>query len=999
MAAIFSRFTMKRPFKVIVSIITLWSFLFSTSLGGLSITAKSAIVDKAWAATQSLEDFSGQPKDWSGSWSSETDLDSFYIPFNLGQVKKRVAGTNGKAIIHILDAHCDYSAQNAVASLISYINANYGTDIVFLEGGGGEYDLSIFTKIRDTDTRLKISDYFVKSGRVNGAEFFAINNPGTVKLVGAEDEELYFKNLGYYRASLAYKEDAERLIDKLSSEAAKLKTKIYPPELAELDLNNEQFRDGKIELKTHITFLHNKALLYNIDLTDYADLRKLVSLLDEERGIDFKEANRERDALIDKLNSSLSRKEMERLASKVLELKGSKIESEEFYSYLFARARFASIDFSTLPNLVKYSEYIKRYELIDKSRLMDQVQNLEDLLFQRAASDDYARQLYKLDKNISLIRALFNISLTKKDFDHYSDSSEEFTVGNFVEFFNSSGARYGLPGLTQTDDLMRLDGYRSEMEKFYKCSLERDEAFLKNIESELAKDGEGSAILFTGGFHADNVFDLLKDRGYSYIEIMPNFIKSEDCPYMELLMGQKSDTQTFLNKAVSYNPSNSSIAIHTLFSKVTDLRDRNSAELEIEALRKVLRGENFNIKTPHSFVVISRDSPLQGARATFDAGYPDLMLFASVFDASPDNARIDAELTDADNMGFDNKTGDEEIPPQGPADRDRGRRPPRIMTTVRVAEGRVAVGSIDEQGNPVYDEGNTVGAGQTRSMAGAKGTEAVPTLSTMVNANGQTVIEVPGLGKSVKGADNWGGWTEMMMTSDRDAMASLNPELFAAAPVMINIPYSELMSGQLSQTFFGRISAARSCLNGMVGAFRIQNVTFNVFHDTKEGRDKLIQEIDAFAAKNGIDQASRSARIVTFAYQNRQDKPDERLSANSYAVYMAGEPGDTVAPVITCGVTGLAILNYFMLRQKQARQPGAVSVLDINNAVAPIARGIATLSGSSTYEAVLESIATRDPAGALQLLASGSILVKIKPIDGKEIIALHEAEIAVGRSL
>ncbi|MFN3077713.1 MAG: hypothetical protein ABT940_12715, partial [Alphaproteobacteria bacterium] len=52
----------------------------------------------------------------------------------------------------------------------------------------------------------------VKEGLVNGAEYYAVNNPGKVNLWGVEDEGLYLKNLKVYKESAGYKAKAEKYI-------------------------------------------------------------------------------------------------------------------------------------------------------------------------------------------------------------------------------------------------------------------------------------------------------------------------------------------------------------------------------------------------------------------------------------------------------------------------------------------------------------------------------------------------------------------------------------------------------------------------------------------------------------------------------------------------------------------------------------------------------------------------------------------------------------------
>ncbi|MCX5713224.1 MAG: hypothetical protein NT033_00080, partial [Candidatus Omnitrophica bacterium] len=104
-------------------------------------------------------------------------IGSIATPPSLGEIISSSKGTNDKTVIHIRDAHCDYSAQNSISGLIGHFRDKYGINLVALEGGAGNYDLSVFTDIKDANVRERTADYFVKNGEVNGAEFYAINNP------------------------------------------------------------------------------------------------------------------------------------------------------------------------------------------------------------------------------------------------------------------------------------------------------------------------------------------------------------------------------------------------------------------------------------------------------------------------------------------------------------------------------------------------------------------------------------------------------------------------------------------------------------------------------------------------------------------------------------------------------------------------------------------------------------------------------------------------------
>jgi hypothetical protein len=173
------------------------------------------------------------------------DVDTFTIPDHLGEVKLRHRGDPGRIVLHVQDAHCNYFAQHKIYDILDYFCMEYGIDLVNLEGGIGEYNLDIFTSILNPEVRKKVSDRFVNTGEVNGAEFFAINNTDKVKLWGIEDKNLYLENLKVYRDSLIHKKEVEKYLKELTHILNNLKRHIYSSELLKIDIVYNSYQQGK----------------------------------------------------------------------------------------------------------------------------------------------------------------------------------------------------------------------------------------------------------------------------------------------------------------------------------------------------------------------------------------------------------------------------------------------------------------------------------------------------------------------------------------------------------------------------------------------------------------------------------------------------------------------------------------------------------------------------------------------------------------------------------
>ena len=537
----------KGPLKVMVCLVTLWSFLFN-------IVFTDILFDnKAWAAKEPLEPTRAGSMGPGGTGSSfkELNVETFRLPEYLGMVRdswsssaviarrsgattkqslddKEIASVapsglprNDRVVIHIQDAHCNYAAQHKIADIVGYLHKEYGIESVNLEGGAGNYDLSIFAKIQDKNVREQVSDYFVKEGLVGGAEYFASNNTGKVVLHGLEDPKLYMANLNTYRESLKNKDEIDRALKSLSLTLNSLKPNIYSPSLLEFDMKYSAYKANNLEFKDYLSYLVSKARERAVDMSGFKNIILLNQSLALESGIDFKRANTERERLIDALQKNLSQKELEELVTKTVEYRAERLSQKDFYSYLTKKARSVGEDLALYPDLQKFIVYISTYDAIEKSAIMDEVSSLEELVKVSLYENDIQKTLSGLSKDLTLLKNIFNISITKDDYSYYVKKRTDFDIRHYMDFIKKEAPKYKIsPNFN--GDLASLDKYRSQIEKFYDYSFERDEVFVKNISSSIVHRSSSivkektmndkrstmnanAAIVITGGFHSENL--------------------------------------------------------------------------------------------------------------------------------------------------------------------------------------------------------------------------------------------------------------------------------------------------------------------------------------------------------------------------------------------------------------------------------------------------------------------------------------------------------------
>ncbi len=483
---------------------------------------------------------------------SRLDVETFTLPPHLGSVKFSGKGSSDRIVIHIQDAHADYYAQQKISGIIDYLNKEYGIRMVNLEGGTGDYDLAIFTSISGDAIRREVADYFVKTGEINGAEFYAINNPDRVVLWGVENKELYLANLKVYRDSLKYKTEVDGYLAELTHVLDNLKRHIYTPELLRMDNAYNSYKSAGMDFREYLEFLIKEAKDSAVLIRNYPNIYLLSQAMALEDKVDFKKANMERNTLVDELKKQLSQKELRELVEKSVNFKTKKISRKVFYDYLLKKAGELNLDVARFPALSNYIVYVTIYESVDRGRVMGELDSFEAAIKEPMYRNATQRQLNTLSRHLALMKNIFEISLTKSDYKYYLTDESAFDVNGFTQFIAREAPKYKID-VPLSPNISILDDYRGDIIKFYEYSFKRDDAFMKNIRFTSTPGGSEDAILMTGGFHTENLCEKLNAEGISYVSIMPKFIdeKGYENPYFDLLAGQTADVQRMLSSALA----------------------------------------------------------------------------------------------------------------------------------------------------------------------------------------------------------------------------------------------------------------------------------------------------------------------------------------------------------------------------------------------------------------------------------------------------------------
>jgi len=490
----------------------------------------------------------------------KNSLGSVELPLSIGYIREIHEGESDKpVVIYLQDAHCNYSCQKSISNIIEFFNEKYGVNAAAVEGGSGKYDFSIFTSIPDMEIREKVCDYFVREGRVTGVEFFAIMNPGKLMVRGLESPDLYEKNLTVYRESLSYQDRVEKYLNILRHYMENLKPPIFSKDMKQFDTKKKAYDDNTEELKDYIIYLNEVSRGKAIPMDMFQNLDKLLELIESETHIDFDRAQKEREIAVDELTRKLSKAEIGTLVQKSIDFKQENMTSADFYGYLFKKLDSCDIILDDFPELVKYKTYLDQYDAVEKDVFFEEMFNIERHIANNIFSNDDERNLYYLADDLTILNKLFSVSLTRQQYDYFTKKKEDLSVNKYVDFIHDKASWYNITA-SINPEVVQIDMYKEKITQFYEYSFKRDDVFIENLEKYA--EGNDAMFMVTGGFHTDNMMELLKEKGYPFILITPKLEQEKYNPYFKLLAGNLSPIETVLSEYTS------ALALRSAFSQM-----------------------------------------------------------------------------------------------------------------------------------------------------------------------------------------------------------------------------------------------------------------------------------------------------------------------------------------------------------------------------------------------------------------------------------------------
>lgn len=483
------------------------------------------------------------------------------VPQEYGIVKEvfdnRLKENNGKIIIHIQDAHCNYEAQKNMSQMLDYLVKEYGLKLIMVEGGSGDVGLSYLRKYAGKEERKKILDKYLRAGQISGEEYLDAVSEYDLELYGIEDQGLYDAHLAAFFKVDAIKEKGLGDIDNLSKAAEALKPFLYGQRLQGLERKMLAYQDKVITLSEYCQYLDEQAISQRLKFEDYSNISAFASAAGFEKDVDFKQAEAERGSLIKELGALLTEKEIESLIEKSQAFKEQKIDAYGYYSFLKELCQIKVDLKKKYPQLNAYIRYIKVSRDIDTADILKEIGLVTEKLRQVYCVTEQERRLSDIARGLDILKKILSLELIPEDYEYFKAGRRDFSTVSWAGFLAENCRLRGLN--LPAEPSREIDANMEAMADFYEMGVRREEAFIDNVVKKMEEPGRTLAVLISGGFHTPGISRQLKEKGYSYIVMAPVISQSSGDSnniYLAVLRSQKNISTAPRNSEFDFEEEN-----------------------------------------------------------------------------------------------------------------------------------------------------------------------------------------------------------------------------------------------------------------------------------------------------------------------------------------------------------------------------------------------------------------------------------------------------------
>ncbi|MCG3203427.1 MAG: hypothetical protein KCHDKBKB_00085 [Elusimicrobia bacterium] len=457
---------------------------------------------------------------------------------------------NQPPVVIVQDIHMNPEAQTNIAGILQELINHKKVGAVGVEGAFDVFDFQPFRRFEDKQTVKTVTEAFLKKNLLAAASYVGVTSPTEPPLfIGMDDHAYYDANVRAYLDSRSIKEKAVSEVRARQQAQQDKKKKVFSTELLRFDQLRSAHAKGTVGLGEYVKNLcpspsfHNGGEVAKVTRNSNTSaggdspgrgfpfvLDQFLSAYEIESTLNFKQAERERQSVIEQLTKTLNEQEMSELMSQSLSYRMGRLGFGAYYQGLKKLCLKKGLSLSPTPAFDEYIRYVLLADGIQAKELYEALEKLESRVLRSLVKTREEQELVDESERTVLQSKLLEFSLTPKEWEKYNRIGRgvnSVPLQPFEDFYRYADLR---SDKMVQNLLARIQIAPSETLAVKSEILNSNEVSNPKLLNQQRKGlGFGATdlgfpkpqVLITGGFHTPRITALLRQKKISYAVISP----------------------------------------------------------------------------------------------------------------------------------------------------------------------------------------------------------------------------------------------------------------------------------------------------------------------------------------------------------------------------------------------------------------------------------------------------------------------------------------------
>lgn len=514
------------------------------------------------------------------SFAADSDfLSSMRVPSEFGSIAETYLGDSDRLVFLIADNHSSFEVQSNIAGIVDFLSSFHDIKNFGVEASSGPISLDRLRSFYNEKAKEAVAYSYVKSGLLDGSVVSALRKSSDVRLFGIDDVELHRKQVDAFKSFYDRRLEVMQQLDHLKEMFSFYKDVLYPEELLQLEDVVREYNQSSATVFDYADIIQGLAAKYNILTDRFKNLGMSVKASKVEVKLNVEKAAEEENTIIERLRA-LKGISLEDLS--ILQMAENKryVDSRhatQYYEFIRSLCSKYKISLNEYPDLwtrVRAESIRKKIDLIG---LADELKVLLPLVKKEIVSNaasEHLITLVELDRRLNALKQFYSFSASLEVSEEVRENRMQFASAVFIDFIRSNAVRYDV-SYRIDPRVVIIDKSLETAIDVYDLSSARSQVIYQNQMNMMENASIKHAALISGKYHIDEIETSLKDKGISYILILPRMSRLvEDIDYDKHLLDGGRNLVNFFSSAPAYN-----LRLWNRFSATPDYDDRSFRRL------------------------------------------------------------------------------------------------------------------------------------------------------------------------------------------------------------------------------------------------------------------------------------------------------------------------------------------------------------------------------------------------------------------------------------